>query len=455
MSNITRGCHTPTPVDEDDDEPLVSRVSVRFDETPRRLYLRGNSAESVSSHISSSHVSLGDVDLISVPSFHSGGTSNPSLEDLLADDEEKAMTMKSKKKSKKTVVCCKSLRRYLWYHPWTRIARKRYRRVPARYKYLCFIVWVSWKFVATFLVVYFVSKAEDNGDSSPAALRLLYMVTAEAIIPDAQSSSTAADTWIRSVTHLAHSNHGNIVDAVLILGDPSIDPKLEASWRFRLPKSVNLFIWTDAIPWRVQEGRLVEERDALWLQHRFVMMDRWSEYDIFMSWHVDAYVTAAHVDFFWKQSRKMTEVLAAIPGFVSVSLASNETDVPSATGPFDARVCCGTEETSSIIVEDPSLLALKARLPRANEDSSIALLPSQDLRPGWMMTNQQLGRIHEECASFLPSTDYGPDGCFWRRWVDLRPEHYSYHFVQHSTKTASSLSPNLLWKDLGETSTVE
>ena len=430
--------------EDDEEQVMVSRVAVNFEPTtPRRLFLRKISGESVSSHISSSHVSLGDIDLMSESSFYSM-TSHQSLEDLLFLGDT-ATTEKKETKKKNNMMYCKLTRRYIWYHPWTRAARKRYRRIPARYKYMCFLLWVGWKFVAAFLVVYFVSSNGNDKEVSQTdtVLRLLYMVTANTIL-----TQQYTETWIESVTTLTQNNRHH-VDVVFILGDETVDPNLVISWRQQLPASVDLSIWTDAVPWRIQDGKLVEETDALWQRTRFVMKDRWSQYDVFMSWDTDARVTTAHVDYFWQESQKMTEGLA-ITGFVSVSLPlANQTELARETGPFDSRVCCGAPKTS-LVVQDPTLLALKTPLQHLHENSRMGLLPSHDPRQGWMMTNQQLGRYLKECPSFLPSTDYNPGDCFWQRWLNLDPMVYSYHFVQHSANTASSLSPNRLWKEFGE-----
>eukprot|EP00977_Amphora_coffeiformis_P004032 scaffold804_cov165-Amphora_coffeaeformis.AAC.11 len=434
---------------DEEEEIFVSASPVNFEGAPRRLFAEDGIHESVSSHISSSHVSLGDDDLVSIHSCHSL-TSHQSSEDFPEDplNPSTIINKRQTRKNLKNKMYCKLARRYIWYHPWTRAARKRYRRVPTRYKYWCFLLWVSWKFIAAFLVVYFVSNTNNSDENSgTGGLRVLYMVTASNTILAQQP--LYAETWIESATNLNKNNRYH-VDVAFITGNETIDPNLVISWRQKLPASVNLFIWTDAIPWRLKDDKVAAQTDALWLQHRFVMKDRWPFYDIFMSWDADARVTVAHVDYFWQQSQKMADHLVIL-GFVPVSLAPrNQTKMTGETGPFDSRVCVGAPEVS-MVVQDHTLLSLEAPTRHSGENSKLALIPSNDPRQGWMMTNQQVGSLLEECPYFLPSTDYHPAGCSWPRWVDLDPKQYSYHFVQHSANDATSLlSPNRLWKELGE-----
>jgi len=437
----------------DGEDVLVSTAPVNFEGTPRQLFVGEGYHESISSHMSSTHhASMGDFDLASVGSIHSA-TSHNSSDDILDATTTVTESKKPIVKKKKKGMSCQLIRRYVWYHPWTRAARTRYRRIPARYKYCCFFVWVGWKFVAAFMVLYFVSSATNNDDvdrngigGNGTPLRLLYMVTSDTVRTQRRPY---AEAWIESVIDLS-LNHRYIVDVAFITGDETIDPNLVVFWRQKLPAYAGLYIWTDAIPWRVQGDKVAPQMDALWLQHRFVVKDRWPYYDIFMSWDVDARVTVAHVDYYWRQSRRMADDLVIL-GFVPVILTpDNQTQSTEEIGPFDSQVCCGATERIAF-VRDAGLLAIEEPARHSGENSRMALIPSNDPRQGWMMTNQQLRSLLEECPYFLPSTDDHPTGCSWPRWVDLDPKHYSYHFVQHFTNgTVSSLSPNRLWKELGE-----
>ena len=176
-----------------------------------------------------------------------------------------------------------------------------------------------------------------------------------------------------------------------------------------------------------------------------------------MMWGLDTNITPAHVDYFWKQSRILFEsdrTNLVIPGFLPVKrLSSPITTVE--TGPFGAQTCCNTTLNDNFGMGDATLLERVSSVQRREDNTMLALLPfSTEALHGWMMTQRQVGRLLEDCPTFFPTVDRGPQHCSWQSWIDLDPDFFSHHFVQQSrevlTNATTYLSPNGLWKALGE-----
>lgn len=395
---------------------MVTRIPVNMGGRPS-LLRSGSYSES-------SNLSLGDLSLLSVVSFHD-------------DNQDKG--------NEGRPIWCKRARDYIRLHPIVREVKRRYKSVPKRYKWLCLVLWVSWKFVAAFLLVYLVqsSSSSQSATDSDSVLRILYMVTTSHL------QQSTASTWIESVRNLVNEGRHH-VDVVLILGDNSVDSTVETQWRQNLPTSTTLTVWADATPWKNQDGRLVADTDALSLQHRSVMRDQWFNYNLFMQWDANVRIRATHVDYFWRQSQSLTATSeVSIPGIFEVGRAGNQT-LSSESGPFHAQTCCNTVETK-YMMNDASFLAKATSIKRLQDDAQRVLLPvsSANLH-GWMMTQGQLMKLLQACPSFLPSVDDRAGHCSWQSWINLDPDFFSNHFVEQTAHVASfiSLPPNRLWKDL-------
>lgn len=455
---------------------------------PRLLMKRRHSSSAGSSSIGSHLSSLGE-------NSTTGGDSDRSLDGIDNDDDyhdgkrnhrdDKSRARRRKKSSSGAKACFRRTRRRVWYHPWVQKVRRRYRKVPARYKYMCFLLWVSWKFVAAFLVVYLFQSSSSSdgsrhgGDANDSILRLLYIVTASSAEHTIQQSSS----WKGSVVDLVSTtsttsdqkrHHDYRVDVVLILGDAAtVDATQKARIRQGLPEAVDLTIWSNAVPFAMQDGKLVENHDALSLQHRFVVKDRWFHYDVFMVWDENIRVHPEHVDYFWNQSQVLWSSSSSssseidtnaspqvtIPGFVAVApIRTNQTAQVLGTGPFNAN-----SFNSVLAAEGPALLEPTRVMQGVSDDASkVVLLSSKQQQQtrqqqqGWMMTKRQIGRLLHQCPSFLPQADQQPESCEWHRWISLAPHEFSHHFVMRTSPTSSIMptsdklleaSPNRLRKN--------
>lgn len=357
------------------------------------------------------------------------------------------MTLQGKPK-----VCCNRLRRLVWKHPLVSRIRRRYRKIPARYKYMCFILWVSWKFVAAFLVVYLLESSSGTSQESAALmanpLRILYIVTSSAAYNAIQSSS-----WKDSIINFAEKENYKL-SVVLILGD-EIDDTQEATITKDIPGAVDIFIWSDAVPFTEQDGKLIENHDALQLQYRFVIKDHWFGHDVFMVWDEASRLYPEHVDYFWKQSLMLSATYAdaeriVIPGFVSVAFGTNQTQV-SGMGPFDRNKCCGDNTLGTLTTVGDQTSLSPIRVQRLSDDSKVAVLPSYR-QTGWMLTREQIWKLFGKCSSFFPLADNQPEECVWHRWISLADDAFSHHFVLQTPAKGvlSPSSPNHLWKIWGD-----
>lgn len=439
------------PLEGDDDDieeqVMVTRAPVNRGDRPKAL--------KAGSYSESSHMSLGDISLMSQASFHSA-----THRDDDGDDIFETSTIGGPQR-----IWCKHARLYFWYHPVVHAVRRRYKRIPTRYKYMCFVLWVSWKFVAAFLLVYLVQSSSSSSSSAAngeGVLRILYMVTAPHVQQQHQSASTATPLWIESVHGLVNQGRHH-VDVVFILGDDSVDTTLETIWRQLLPPSTTLTVWANAIPWKNEDGRLVPDAAALALQHRLVVKDQWFNYHVFLQWDTNTRIKATHVDYFWQQSQILSPAPAGsgstttIPGFFGVGrVPGNQTQ---SSGPFRAQVCCDVLETNNYMVRDATFLLKATSIQRRQDDAQMVLLPvSSKHLNGWMMTQQQVLKVLQGCPSFLPTVDDGSGHCSWKSWINLDPEVFSNHFVEQFANVAASsnsLSPNRLWKELGQKDVIQ
>ena len=312
--------------------------------------------------------------------------------------------------------------------------KKRYQKVPPRYKYICFFLWVAWKVVAALCVVYLVQQ------SSPR-LRLLYLVT----IPT--QSTTLITTWMDSVRTLAAVHD---VHVVLIVGNQTWDNS--ETLRHRWPPGVaRVTAWTDATPYDVtMDGRLVPSPTQLMLQHRYVVKDYLlSNYDLLLAWEADAYVTPTHVDYAWRHKGT-----AALPAWIPVVRRLSPTN-QTTLGPFAARACCATDGPHGVLLspnETATLEQLPSETIRAPRASSPVWLSATARPMGWIMTPAQVAQHLQSCPHFLPTAKERPETCPWHRWIDLDARQFSHHFVEYSSlspisASLVSVSPNQLWNE--------
>ncbi|KAL7560003.1 hypothetical protein ACA910_013497 [Epithemia clementina (nom. ined.)] len=232
-------------------------------------------------------------------------------------------------------------------------------QVPPKYKWLCLVVWVAWKFVAVYLVYYFITpttgtikstemqwipsilphdlvvaahhpigmnspqqqqQQQPPADNKPAApgssavVRVLYIVTST--VP---TSNKATSSLYEALPLLRHNvatilQQGFHVDVVWILESPTasdiqgqvdIAPMLSVI-RSAFPSQVDLSIWPQATPLVPDQdtGLLVQDNSQ---QHQawWVIRDSFAFYHVFMVWPDTARVLGSHVHHFWTMSQQL------------------------------------------------------------------------------------------------------------------------------------------------------
>ena len=254
-------------------------------------------------------------------------------------------------------------------HWWlVRKARQHYQstiaQVPPKYKWLCLIAWVTWKFVAVYLVYSLISPStssskiqwvpsivtttttttmqqeKTNHRSNSAAVRVLYIVTSTipATVEENNSVLYEALPVLRHnvATILEQRFH---VDVVWILesepgnnGHIDIQSILDLS-RNSFPPQVQLSIWprANSLVSDPETGRLVQhhsqQQQAWW-----VIRDRYPLYHVFMVWPDTARILGSHLLHFWKVSQhifhqqkqwKDGDLEQYIPGLVPVMPHAN------------------------------------------------------------------------------------------------------------------------------------
>lgn len=208
--------------------------------------------------------------------------------------------------------------------------KERYRRVPPRYRYLFFLIWVFWKFVAFFLVVYFVTPVPQDHRSSSTLnqqhnepLRVLYTVTSLAEYNNGKRSTKAGQDRLKEVmlpilvdSLESIKEAGYHVDAYLILAY-KLRPEREDMVRQALPAGVGLQIWDEACPLgydkKHDESHILNNTRALARQHRYVFKDKLTDYDIFMAWEDDMRITGHHLDHFMEMTTLIDDLRREAP----------------------------------------------------------------------------------------------------------------------------------------------
>lgn len=402
---------------------------------------------------SASSVSLADLDYLSVPSFHGGGDSDESL----TTKAPPAPTGRLRR-----------LRLVLHYHPLSKKLRRRYRAVPPRYKYVCCLLWLTWKVGAILaLVLYWLQSSSSQSSPLTQGRKLLYVVTAEH--PSVADGRMPA--WVAGVHSLVEDYQ---VHVVLIQGYAA--DKSDRYWGQVLASAVVDFqVWSDAVPWRqTADGRLVEDPAALRWQHRHVLKDRLLDYDVFAVFgdavalsaaaHVDNFVERSHQWKSWGATADWPEYPRVVPGFLPLqqrhdpSLSKKE----AAKGPFDPQhLCCkilnnattdvtaGAVSSTNLVWSESSDLLAQVRVGQF-QGQNFALVPSS--AQGWFLTRGQLGRLLQACPTFLPPWDASnAPPCLWQRLIPLAPAEFAQSFVYDAAPLTGAepllLGPNALWHE--------
>jgi hypothetical protein len=237
-------------------------------------------------------------------------------------------------------------------------AKLKMQRIPPRYKFLCIVVWIGWKFVAAYLFIAIlraVRGGSGGGDGSPAGgqdyatggtvfninhnsnnnnpLKVLYIVTTlaeyntgkrETVAGQDRLADVVLPVLVDSVESMVYFSKANYqVDVVLILAYP-LRPDRYEMIRRKLPSSVGLEIWDDACPlgYDVKHSTqtILDNTRALSRQHRYVMKDRIPYYDLFLAFEDDMRITGHHVHQFVALSQQLERLQQATPAVLDEML---------------------------------------------------------------------------------------------------------------------------------------
>ena len=229
--------------------------------------------------------------------------------------------------------------------PLVRTVSHKMEQIPRRYKRICCVIWVVWKFLGMFLFGAVLvghhsnTKPFDRETPDSAGSSKQYNRNPQdhprILTPSATTSSSSIKRVLYIVTSLAEYNTGHrstikgqdrlaevvlpvlvesvnsmlaattqtttllLVDVYLILAYP-LKPEREQMIRHRLPPTVGLQVWDDACPlgYDKRDGHddhVADNTRALARQHRYVIKDKLPYYDVFCAFEDDMLVTGAHV----------------------------------------------------------------------------------------------------------------------------------------------------------------
>jgi hypothetical protein len=251
---------------------------------------------------------------------------------------------------------CHTLKRRI---PCLQTLSDRFRRIPPKYRYGCFICWMVYKVITAVLFVVLFHKhvshrhASDNDHKDPVQydrktakdfsdkrtlmmhrlqskdsshnydnderpIKILYIVTSLAEYNNGRRSTIAGQDrlgevvlpiLIDSVESMVYDPQLNYqVDVYMILAYPLRSDR-EAMIRERLPPIVGLQIWDDACPLGYDSSKsaaaITNNTRALARQHRYVIKDKLPYYDVFVAFEDDMRITGAHVQHFLAVSKEL------------------------------------------------------------------------------------------------------------------------------------------------------
>jgi hypothetical protein len=267
---------------------------------------------------------------------------------------------------------------------------------------------VSWKFVAAFVVVYFVksstkitstlplhqSSVAGIENMTPPRLRLLYLVT---LSPDTVNVTVWKDA-IQTLT-IQHD-----VDVMVITDDkpPTTTTILPELSQF----ADSTVVWKDATPYEYPSSPSSPPNNKLAygdlsLQHRYVVKDRLPYYDLILSWHAAANITPGHVAY----AQQFTTVTTAVPAFV---VSQSKLQLQSQVLHNQS-----SSTTSRQLIKSTGLPSTAVWMETS---STTTTAPGTK---GWIMSPAQIWHIiQHDCPLFLPTVTLRPQSCTWPMWID-------------------------------------
>jgi len=228
------------------------------------------------------------------------------------------------------------------------------RTLPPFVRFGLIFLWLLWKLLVTLLMIRltlykqlpdaFLLSGDATGsrDQMEPSTKILYIVTALAEYNSGTRSTVKGQdrlgeilipVLIDGLETMISPPFNYSVDVYLILGY-TLKPERHKMILDRLPASVSLRVWDDAIPLDYDaklSGKdvLVETTRALARQHRYVIRDNLYNYDLFLALEDDMRFTGEHVHNFVLFSQELEQMMKRAPKSLS--------DVPESDDPKKAK----------------------------------------------------------------------------------------------------------------------
>ena len=243
-------------------------------------------------------------------------------------------------------------------------ARNLFLRIPPRIRYGLVVLWFAWKIVLVLSVLILIWSPNAFSGLNSTATKLESELAAE-LHYHANHHTTQTTRILYIVTTLAEYNTGSratqkgqdrlgevllpiLVDSVEnILENPlyqvdvylimayELKPEREQFIRDSLPGGVGLEVWDDACPLgydkKLAKDRLVDNTRTLARQHRYVMKDKFFDYDLFMAWEDDMRVTADHIKHFLEMTDELDRLRLKAPKRAPKSEPAENIEDPTKT----------------------------------------------------------------------------------------------------------------------------
>lgn len=325
-------------------------------------------------------------------------------------------------------------------------------KVPPRYKYLCFFLWVAWKFVAVFLVYYvfqgtgpstqipWVPLPQTFHSQSPK-VRILYVVTSSINVTEVMDSTSIvvnnkrqrrqriSEQLAKSIPLVKYNvanmtNAGYHVDVVWLHEDgdfpmsadlidgneeaPDYYSQFHRQAREALPRDVGLSFWPHASSLQMDSttGRLVSpsnlHTNLIQRQALRILRDAFPMYHLFLVWPDVARIRDTTVNHFWNISQHAEKgfVPAVLPVINAIDLDANSTFTKGRIKLRGAEKMVTTtsrslfDTASAKLMTNFSLQDLKTKVlvPNALQSQVTIQLPQNYLwrSYGFMLTRSQL-----------------------------------------------------------------
>jgi hypothetical protein len=215
-------------------------------------------------------------------------------------------------------------------------------RIPPKVRTGFIFFWCCWKLVAVLVVVVLFSSGTGTENSStgsgsgirafskplPATTtrtRVLYIITTLAEYNSGTRATVRGQDrlgevlipiLVDSVENMIAPPFDYHVDVFIILGYP-LKPEREQFIRDSLPLGVGLQVWDDSSPlgYDKKNGKkkLIPNTRTLARQHRYVIKDKFFDYDLFLAFEDDMRLTGHHVQHFLDMSDELDRLRKMAP----------------------------------------------------------------------------------------------------------------------------------------------